>query len=124
MRAERTVTLTTGELADKIRGAWAAQTIGCAFGGPTEFRYQERMIPDDEEIKWDEHQPRNYFDNGPGLYDDVYMDLTFLDVLHKKGLKAPIDDFAKAFAYAPYPLWHANQAARYHILQGGAAPKS
>ena len=73
MRAERTVTLTTGELADKIRGAWAAQTIGCAFGGPTEFRYQERMIPDDEEIKWDEHQPRNYFDNGPGLYDDVYM---------------------------------------------------
>ena len=124
LRAGRTITLTTNELADKIRGAWAAQTIGCAYGGPTEFRYRECMIPDEVEIKWDAHQPRDYFDNGPGLYDDVYMDLTFLDVLHKKGLKAPIDDFAQAFAHAPYPLWHANQAARYHILQGGKAPDS
>lgn len=122
--AHKTVTLTAEQLADKIRGAWAAQTFGCAYGGPTEFRYQERIIPDEEEIRWNEHQPRDYFDHGPGLYDDVYMDLTFLDVLYRKGLQASSDDFAQAFAHAPYPLWHANQAARYHILQGGKAPDS
>ena len=26
-------------LKDKIKGAWAAQTIGVTYGGPTEFRY-------------------------------------------------------------------------------------
>lgn len=111
-------------LMDKIMGAWAAQTIGCAYGGPTEFRYMGRMIPDEVEIAWPEHQAKHYFDDDPGLYDDIYMDLTFLNILHEKGLNAPIDDFAQAFAYAPYPLWHANQAARFHILQGGKAPDS
>ena len=50
------------------------------------------------------------------LYDDIYMDLTFVDVFEKKGLDAPVKDFAEAFAQAEYPLWHANQAARYNIL--------
>ena len=34
------------QLQDKIKGAWAAQTIGVTFGGPTEFRYLKRIIPD------------------------------------------------------------------------------
>ena len=25
-------------LQDKIRGGWAGQTIGCTYGGPTEFK--------------------------------------------------------------------------------------
>jgi hypothetical protein len=25
------------DLRDKIKGGWAGQTIGCTFGGPTEF---------------------------------------------------------------------------------------
>ena len=56
------------------------------------------------------------------LYDDIYMDLTFVDVFEKKGLDAPVKDFTEAFAQAEYPLWHANQAARYNILQGIEAP--
>lgn len=52
------------------------------------------------------------------------MDLTFVDIFEKKGLDAAVDDFAMAYATAGYMLWHANQAGRYNILQGIAAPKS
>ncbi len=58
----------------------------------------------------------------PDLYDDIYMDLTFVDVFEKYGIDAPVDSFANAFAYADYNLWHANQAARYNILHGIPAP--
>jgi hypothetical protein len=60
----------------------------------------------------------------PGIYDDLYMDLTFVEVFEREGLDAPTSSHAKAFAQAEYMLWHANQAARYNILQGMAPPAS
>jgi hypothetical protein len=39
-------------------------------------------------------------------------------------LDAPAKDFAIAFANAEYMLWHANQAARYNILNGIMPPES
>ncbi|MGB5847656.1 MAG: ADP-ribosylglycohydrolase family protein [Ignavibacteriaceae bacterium] len=36
----------------------------------------------------------------------------------------PASDFAEAFANAEYMLWHANQAARYNILNGVMPPES
>ena len=52
------------------------------------------------------------------------MDLTFVEVFAKEGLDAPAASFARAFADAPYPLWHANQMARYNILRGIMPPLS
>ena len=118
------VTMSKDILMDKIKGAWAGQTIGCTFGGPTEFKYSGTMINDNINILWPEHRIKWYFDHAPGLYDDVYMDLTFVDVFDKRGLNAPIEDFAYAFANAGYPLWHANQQARYNILHGIMPPAS
>jgi hypothetical protein len=109
-------------LMDKIKGGWAGQAIGCTFGGPTEFRYAGTMINPYINIEWPEHYMKSYYDNSPGLYDDIYMDLTFVDVFEKKGLDAPIEDFAIAFSSADYPLWHANQQARYNIKQGIMPP--
>ena len=117
------VRLSGDSLADRIRGGWAGQTIGCAYGAPTEFRYFDG-IPQDVEIPWTGSEIRYYFDELPGMYDDIYMDLTFLEVLDRCGLSAPADSFALAFANAPYPLWHANQAARRNILDGIMPPLS
>ena len=117
------VTLSQEVLMDKIKGAWAGQIIGCTYGGPTEFRYAT-TINDNIPIKWDEHRIKWYYDHAPGLYDDIYMDLTFVEVFEKEGLDAPVASFAKAFAEAGYPLWHANQAARYNILHGVMPPES
>ena len=116
------VTISKDVLMDKIKGGWAGQAIGCTFGGPTEFRYPGTMINPHINIEWPEHYLTQYFDNGPGLYDDIYMDLTFVEVFDKLGLDAPIEAFAEAFAGAKYPLWHANQQARYNIRQGIMPP--
>ena len=111
-------------LLDKIKGGWAGQTIGCAYGGPTEFCYRGVIIPDETEIQYPEHHLKLHYDRFPGLFDDVYMDLTFVKVFSEEGLDASAESMAKAFAYAPYPLWHANQQARYNIMQGLMPPAS
>ena len=118
------ITLSKETLLDKIKGGWAGQTFGCTFGGPTEFKYTGSIIPDSVVIPWREHYCRWWFENDGSLYDDVYMDLTFVDMYNKHGLDVSIDTIADAFANAGYKLWHANQAARYNILNGTQPPQS
>ncbi|MDY3062593.1 MAG: ADP-ribosylglycohydrolase family protein [Bacteroidaceae bacterium] len=117
VRAEK-LTIDKSVLLDKIKGGWAGQTIGCAFGGPTEFCYRGVMIPDSRVIEYPDGHLKYYFDHVPSLYDDIYMDLTFVDVFNRIGLDAPLEEFARAFAYAKYPLWHANLLGRYNIRNG------
>jgi hypothetical protein len=119
-----TVRLSKAALRDKIRGGWAGKTIGCTYGGPTEFRFQGTIAWPYMPIPWSEDEILNAYKNSPGLFDDVYMDLTFVDVFQKKGLDTPAADLARAFAAAPYPLWHANQMARSNILRGLLPPAS
>ncbi len=118
------VTISKEKLMDKIKGGWAGQVIGCTYAGPTEFRFNGTMIQEYVPIKWPDGYIKWYYENVPGLYDDIYMDLTFVNVFDRLGLDAPVDSFAMAFATAGYPLWHANQAARYNILQGIMPPAS
>jgi len=117
-------TLSKADLMDKIKGGWAGQVIGCTYGGPTEFQYNGTMIQDYVPIPWNDSLMEFWYTYIPGLYDDVYMDLTFVEVFEKEGLDAPASSHAKAFAYADYMLWHANQAARYNILNGMEPPAS
>ncbi len=111
-------------LRDKIRGGWAGQTIGVTFGGPTEFNYNGTFIQDYEPIPWYRGYLRETYERSPGLYDDLYVDLTFVDVIEKHGLDAPAAAFARALAQGGYMLWHANQMARYNVLRGLAPPES
>jgi len=111
-------------LFDKIKGGWAGQTIGCTFGGPTEFKFKGSMIQDYQPIIWYDNYIKEFFEVDPGLYDDVYMDFTFIEIIEKLGVNAPVDSFAEAFAKEKYKLWHANQAARYNILNGIKPPAS
>lgn len=117
-------TLSVKSLQDKIKGGWAGQTIGCTFGGPTEFKFKGTMIQDYQQMVWYDNYIKDIFEQDPGLFDDVYMDLTFVEVLERVGLDAPADSFALSFAKDDYRLWHANQAARYNILNGIMPPAS
>jgi hypothetical protein len=119
-----TVAISRDRLKDKIKGGWAGQAIGCTFGGPTEFRYQGTFIQDYQPIPWDESSILSSFKNNPGLYDDIYMDLTFMETFEKEGLDVSSATLARAFATAKFPLWHANQMARYNILRGLPPPQS
>lgn len=121
---QKPVQLSLDELRDKIRGGWAGQTIGVTFGGPTEFRYNGTFIQDYVPLEWNEGMLEWWYENAPGLYDDIYMDLTFVDVIEREGLDAPATAFAEAFANADYRLWHANQMGRYNVLHGLDPPAS
>lgn len=116
--------LTRNELLNKIKGGWAGQVIGVTYGGPTEFRFNGTLINDYVPIVWYDGYIRKTMIENAGLYDDLYMDLTFVDVFEKFGLDAPTSEHARAYANAGYRLWHANQAGRYNILHHIAAPRS
>lgn len=118
------ITFTQQQLQNKIKGGWAGQTIGVTFGGPYEFRFNGTFIGDYQKLLWNDTLLKHNMIDNPGLYDDLYMDLTFVDVFEKYGLDAPLDSFANAYANAGYMLWHANQAGRYNILHGIKAPQS
>lgn len=119
-----TITLSKAVLKDRIKGAWAGQTIGVTFGSPIEFKYNSTMVPDYRRITWSDSSLAVEFRDRQGTYDDIYMDLTFMQVLEDKGLDAPAQVFADAFAHADYKLWFANQTARYNILNGLKPPAS
>src|ERR687883_609212 len=85
----KTFTLSRDVLKDKIKGGWAGQTIGVTFGGPYEFRFQGTFIGDYQPLLWYNGYLKRTMLETPGLYDDLYMDLTFVDVFNRYGLDAP-----------------------------------
>jgi hypothetical protein len=115
---------TPEQLKDKIRGGWAGQTIGVVYGAPVEFKYQGSLIPDYQNIPWREGYVKYWWDKKPGLFDDIYTDLNFVDVFEKYGINVSMDTIAKHWAGTPYHLAHANQASRYNILNGIMPPLS
>ena len=118
----RTAILTKARLQDKIRGGWAGQTIGVHLRRPDRVPLQRDLPARRHPDPLGRRSIARAYKNSPGLYDDVYMDLTFVKVLEKEGLAAKAEAFANAFATAPYPLWHANQMARSNILAGLMPP--
>ena len=120
--AQSPIILSKAQLLDKIKGGWAGQTIGVTFGGPVEFRYNGTIIQEYHPIPWYKGYVADQLINNGGLYDDLYMDLTFVDVMEREGLDAPANAHAQAYANAGYMLWHANQAGRYNILNGMSPP--
>lgn len=111
-------------LKDKIKGGWAGQTIGVTFGWPTEFVYLGTFMQDYQQIKWHDDYVNEAMRVFPGLFDDIYMDLTFVNTFERLGLNSPADSFAHDYARRGYELWHANQVGRYNILQGKKARES
>lgn len=117
-------TFTADQLRDKIKGGWAGQTIGVVYGAPVEFKYQGSIIPDYQNIPWREGYVKYWWDKKPGLFDDIYTDLNFVEVFEKYGINVSMDTIAHHWAGTPYHLAHANQASRYNILNGIMPPNS
>mgnify|MGYP001521987522 FL=1 len=90
----KTVEISKDVLLDKIKGGWAGQTIGCTYGGPTEFKYRGAIIHEKIPIIWYDDYCKDIFAEDPGLYDDVYMDLTFLEVMQEEGINAPAESLS------------------------------
>jgi len=116
--------LTKAQLQDKIKGGWAGQTIGVVYGAPVEFKYQGSLINEYQNIPWREGYVKYWWDKKPGLFDDIYTDLNFVDAFEKYGLEVSREKIAEHWATTAYHLAHANQASRYNILNGIMPPAS
>ena len=98
-------------LEDKVRGGMAGQMVGVAYGGPTEFRACAEIY--EKEIKWEPDMI------GDALaQDDLYVEMTFTEVMDTYGLDAPIERYGEAFKDTEYALFHANAAARRWLNHG------
>ena len=101
------------DLRDRIEGGWAGQMVGVAYGYPTEFVYNQRLVPEEDMPQWTPDMVANALDQ-----DDLYVEMTFAQVLDDKGLDATTQDFGDLWKNAQYRLWHANLAARRALKRG------
>ena len=118
-KVPKEITISKTQLLNKIKGGWAGQTIAVSWSWESEFLFSGSMIPDRYQLEWNEDVVGKGFNN-----DDVYLDITFVEIIERLGLDAPADSFAVAFANAGYYLWGANQTGRYNILNGIMPPES
>lgn len=109
--------LTRAELLDKIRGGWAGQMIGVAYGAPTEFKSNGKIGGWD--LQWKPGMLANTIQQ-----DDLYVEMTFAKVMDDVGLNATTEQYGAAFKDSQYHLWHANAGARRALNQGIKAPWS
>ena len=109
--------ISRAELEDKIRGGWAGQMIGVAYGAPTEFKACGSIGT--WELSWKPDQIENAIHQ-----DDLYVEMTFSRVMDTIGLNASSAQYGEAFKNSQYHLWHANAAARRALNRGINAPMS
>ena len=101
------LSISQDDLRDRIEGGWAGQVVGVAYGYPTEFVYNQRLVPEEDMPEWTPDMVANALDQ-----DGLYVEMTFAQVLDDKGLDATTEDFGDLWKNAQYRLWHANLAAR------------
>jgi len=104
-------------LEDKVRGGWAGQMIGVAFGAPTEFRSNGKI--NEAELEWTPDMISNTIHQ-----DDLYVEMTFAEVMDRIGLDATTEQYGEMFRDSKYSLWHANAGARRNLNRGIKAPLS
>ena len=103
---------------DKMKAAWVGQMAGVGWGGPTEFKWNGVIIPEDKMPEW-KPEMINQFGQ-----DDIYVEMTFLRTLEQYGLDVSIEQAGIDFANSGYQLWHANFYGRENLRKGIAPPDS
>ncbi len=111
--------LTVKEYRDKMSAGWIGQMVGVSHGAPTEFRWGDKIIPEDKVPQWTPQMINDSF-----AQDDLYVEMTFLRTLEQYGVDCSIRQAGIDFANSGYPLWCANNAGRKNLRKGIAPPDS
>ena len=110
--------ISVDEYIDKVKAGWAGQMVGVGWGGPTEFKWEGEIIPEDSIPVWKPEMVNQFHQ------DDIYVEMTFLRTLEKYGFDVSIRQAGIDFANSQYGLWHANKAGRDNLRSGIAPPAS
>lgn len=105
------------EYRDKLEAGWIGQIVGVSWGAPTEFRWVDAIIPEEDMPKWTPDKINDAFNQ-----DDLYVEMTFLRTLEEYGIDVSIRQAGIDFANSEYQLWAANDAARKNLRAGIAPP--
>lgn len=112
--------LTLEDFRDKMKAAWVGQMVGVSWGTPTEFRWNDAVIPEEKVPRWESDFPvKMAYGN-----DDLYVEMTFLKSLEDYGLDVSPRQAGIDFANSEYDLWCANRAGRGNLRKGIAPPDS
>ena len=106
-------------LIDKLRGSWAGQMAGVAWGAPVEFKALGRMLTEQELPDWSPESINESF-----AQDDLYVEIPFMLTMKEKGVYCDIVELGEALKNTDFPLWHANYYARKNLAEGISAPDS
>jgi hypothetical protein len=110
--------ISVSEYRSKMKAGWIGQMAGVGWGFPTEFRYQSRIIPEDEVPEW-KPEMINVYDQ-----DDLYVEMTFMRSMEVYGFDLSINQAGIDFANSKYMLWVANRIGRANLRKGIAPPNS
>ena len=105
------------EYRDKLLAGWLGQIVGVSWAAPTEFKWRDEIIPEEDMPQW-----RPEIINEAFNQDDLYVEMTFLRTLEEHGLDVSIRQAGIDFANSEYPLWAANEAGRRNLRAGIAPP--
>ena len=105
------------EYRDKMKAGWVGQIAGVCWGAPTEFKWGDKIIPEEDMPVWKPEMINEAF-----TQDDLYVEMTFLRTLEEYGIDACIRQAGIDFANSEYPLWCANDAGRRNLRKGIAPP--
>ena len=111
--------LSVDDYRDRMKGGWIGQIIGVVWGAPTEFKFNDVVIPEDKVPRWTPDMINNAFGQ-----DDLYVEMTFLRSMEEYGLDVSIRQAGIDFANSEYALWCANNAGRSNLRKGIAPPDS
>jgi hypothetical protein len=119
MTCESVRTISVEDYRDKMAGGWFGQIIGVTYGWPTEFKKAGTLFEDKELPVWTDATANNCFGQ-----DDLYVEMTFLNSLDKRGIDVSSRKAGIDFANSKYRLWCANHNGRNNLRRGIAAPSS
>ncbi len=115
---ERVRHLPADEYLSRMTAGWIGQMAGVGWGAPTEFRFNGRMVPEEEMPVWEPALINQFWQ------DDLYVEMTFLKSLEDYGWDVSLKQAGIDFARSGYPLWHANATGRENLRKGIAPPDS
>lgn len=119
VRAAEYRRLPVKEYRDRMKGGWIGQIVGVTWGGPTEGKFRDVIMPADKMPPWKPELLNDAFGQ-----DDLYVEMTFLRTLEEHGFDVSIRQAGIDFANSEYRLWCANNVGRSNLRDGIAPPDS
>ncbi|MDO5554399.1 MAG: ADP-ribosylglycohydrolase family protein, partial [Planctomycetia bacterium] len=119
LNAQETRRIKVSDWRDRMQAGWVGQMAGVAWGAPTEFKFNDVLVPEDKVPEWTPDMINHSFGQ-----DDIYVEMTFLKTLEDYGFDCTWKQAGIDFANSQYDLWCANFAARNNLRTGIAPPDS